>query len=107
MWLKGSVRIYVRSMFGELGRRLSSAATMTRYWSPSSAWHGDGWWACCLGGAGRDLRHVGVRGGESVWGPCRGMCTHVEGRKLESGELAQCLSMAGPRGCGMPMEGVS
>ena len=37
MWLKGSVRIYVRSMFGELGRRLSSAATMTRYWSPSSA----------------------------------------------------------------------
>jgi len=40
-------------MFGELGRRLSSAATMTRYWSPSSAWHGDGWWACCLGGAGR------------------------------------------------------
>src|SRR6476660_5462450 len=68
MWLKGSVRIYVRSMVGELGRRLSSAATMTRYWSPSSAWHGDGWWACCLGGAGRDLRHVGVRGGESVWG---------------------------------------
>ena len=31
-------------------------------------WHRDGWWACCVGGAGRDLRHVGVRGGESVWG---------------------------------------
>ena len=26
-------------MVGEPGRGLSSAATMTRYWSPSSAWH--------------------------------------------------------------------
>ena len=33
----GSVRIYVQSMVGEPGRGLSSAATMTRYWSPSSA----------------------------------------------------------------------
>jgi len=35
-----------------IGRRLRLA----------SGW----WWACCAGGAGRDLRHVGVRGGESV-----------------------------------------
>jgi hypothetical protein len=55
----GSVRIYVRSMVGEPGRGLSGATTRTRYWSPSSAWHRDGWWACCVGGAGRDLRHVG------------------------------------------------
>jgi hypothetical protein len=33
----GSVRIYVRSMAGEPGRGLSGVATMTRYWSPSSA----------------------------------------------------------------------
>ena len=37
--VEGSVRIYVQSMFGGPGRRLSSAATMTRYWSLSSAWH--------------------------------------------------------------------
>src|SRR6478609_905250 len=55
----GSVRIYGRSMVGEPGRGLSGATTRTRYWSPSSAWHRDGWWACCVGGAGRDLRHVG------------------------------------------------
>jgi hypothetical protein len=29
-------------------------------------WHRAGWWACCVGGAGRDLRDVGVKGGESV-----------------------------------------
>ena len=33
----GSGRIYVRSMVGEPGRGLSGVATMTRYWSPSSA----------------------------------------------------------------------
>jgi hypothetical protein len=55
----GSVRIYVRSMVGEPGTGLSGATTRTRYWSPSSAWHRDGWWACGVGGAGRDLRHVG------------------------------------------------
>ena len=55
----GSVRSYVRSMVGEPGRGLSGATTGTRSWSPSSAWHRDGWWACCVGGAGRDLRHVG------------------------------------------------
>ena len=32
-------------------------------------WHRDGWWACCVGGAGRDLRHVGVRGGDWCGGP--------------------------------------
>ena len=36
VWLKGSVPIYVQSMFGEPGRWLS-ASTMTRCWSPSSA----------------------------------------------------------------------
>jgi hypothetical protein len=35
--VEGSVRIYVRSMVGEPARGLSGAATMTRYWSPSSA----------------------------------------------------------------------
>ena len=62
----GSVRIYVRSMVGGPGRGLSSATTRTRCWSPWSAWHRHGAWACCVGGAGRDLQHVGVRGGESV-----------------------------------------
>ena len=64
----GSVRIYVRSMAGEPGRGLSGAATRTRYWSPSSAWHRHCAWACRVGGTGRNLRQVGVRGGESVWG---------------------------------------
>ena len=44
----GSVRIYVRSMVGGPGRGLSSAATMTRYWSPSSA-------------------GIGMVGGRAVW----------------------------------------
>src|SRR4029077_7666915 len=57
----GSVRSYVRSMVGEPGRGLSGATTRTRYWSPSSPGVGDGWWACCVDGAGRDLRHVGSR----------------------------------------------
>ena len=46
--VEGSVRIYVRSMVGEPGTGLSGATTRTRYWSPSSAWHRDGWWACCV-----------------------------------------------------------
>ena len=50
--VEGSVRIYVRSMVGEPGTGLSGATTRIRYWLPSSAWHGDGWWACCVGGAG-------------------------------------------------------
>jgi hypothetical protein len=32
--VEGSGRIYVQSMFGQSGTRLSSAATITRYWSP-------------------------------------------------------------------------
>jgi hypothetical protein len=43
-----------------------------------------------VGGAGRDLRQVGVRGGESVWGATPRTRTDVEGGKLESAELAQC-----------------
>ncbi len=35
--VEGSVRIYVRSMVGAPGRGLSGAATMTRFWAPSSA----------------------------------------------------------------------
>ena len=35
--VEGSVRSYVQSMFGEPGRGLSGATTMTRYWSPLSA----------------------------------------------------------------------
>ena len=60
----GSVRIYGRSMAGGPGRGLSSATTRVAV----VGWHGDGWWACCVGDAGRDLRRVGVRGGESVGG---------------------------------------
>ena len=58
--VEGSVRIYLQFMFGGPGRGLPGAATMTRYWSLSSAWHRHGWWACGVGGAGRDLRHVGA-----------------------------------------------
>ena len=46
----GSVRIYGRSMVGEPGTGLSGATTRTRYWSPSSAWHREGWWACGVAG---------------------------------------------------------
>ena len=35
-----------------------------------------------------------------VWGPRRGTSTDVEGRKLESGELAQWNDTAGPAGGG-------
>src|SRR6478736_4674703 len=59
----GSVRIYGRSMVGEPGRGLSGATTRTRYWSPSSAWHRDGWWACCVGGAGSGGCHGVVTSG--------------------------------------------
>jgi hypothetical protein len=56
MWLTGQCG-------STFGLWLASPAGAVRgdneYWSPSSAWHGDGWWACCVGGAGRDLRHVG------------------------------------------------
>jgi len=66
----GSVRIYGRSMAGGPGRGLSSATTRVAI----VGWHGDGWWACCVGDTGRDLRRVGVRGGESVGG--RGADVH-------------------------------
>ena len=46
----GSVRSYVRSMVGQPGSELSGATTRTRYWSPSSAWHREGWWACGVAG---------------------------------------------------------
>ena len=65
----GSVRIYVRSMAGGPGRGLSRGDDEDSVLVAVVGWHRDGWWACCVGGAGRDLRHVGVRGGESVWGP--------------------------------------
>ena len=60
----GSARIYGRSMAGGPGRGLSSATTRVAV----VGWHGDGWWACWVGDTGRDLRRVGVRGGESVGG---------------------------------------
>jgi hypothetical protein len=61
-------------------------------------WHGDGWWACCVGGAGRDLRMSGSGAVIGV-GPSRGMRTD-KGRKLESAELAQWENTAGPAGVG-------
>ena len=70
--VEGSRRIYIHPMFGESGRGLSGANDDDSVLVAIVGWHGDGWWACCVGGAGRDLRHVGVRGGESVWGRAAG-----------------------------------
>ena len=58
----GSVRIYVRSMVGGPGRGLSGANDDDSVLVAVVGWHGHGAWACCVGGAGRGLRHVGVRG---------------------------------------------
>ena len=52
-------RSYGRSMAGEPGRGLSGANDDDAVLVAVVGWHGDGWWACCVGGAGRDLRHVG------------------------------------------------
>jgi hypothetical protein len=52
-------------MVGGPGRGLSGATTLTRWWSPSSAGIGDGWWACPVGGAGWAAPHFldcGFRG---------------------------------------------
>ena len=68
----GSVRIYVRSMVGEPGRGLSGANDDDSVLVAVVGWHRDGWWACCVGGAGRDLREVGVGGGDWCGGPRRG-----------------------------------
>ena len=68
----GSVRIYVRSMAGEPGRGLSGVNDDDSVLVAVVGWHRDGWWACCVGGAGRDRRHVGVGGGDWCGGPRRG-----------------------------------
>ena len=101
----GSVRIYVRSMAGKPGRGLSSGATMTRYWSPSSPGMGmvggRAVWAARVvtfdGSGSRAVNRCGAR--------C-GMCTDVEGGKLESGASAQWNDTAGAAGVGVRMEGV-
>jgi hypothetical protein len=59
MWLTGQCGATFGRWLASPAQGLSGATTRTRYWSPSSAWHGDGWWACCVGGAGHDPRHVG------------------------------------------------
>ena len=103
----GSVRIYGRSMAGEPGRGLSGAATMTRYGSPSSAWHRHGGWGCGVGGAGRDLRHVGVGGGASVWrrgGDADLMVTAARSR-VASGRSAATWPVL-LRGAGVRMDGL-
>jgi hypothetical protein len=64
----GSVRIYVGSRAGEPSRGLLGANDDDSVLVGVVGWHGDGGWACCVGGAGRVLRYVGVGGGESVWG---------------------------------------
>jgi len=72
MWLKGHGGSTFTLCLASPAAGCPGRTTMTRYWSPLSAAHRHGWWACCVGGAGRDLRHVGVRGGESVWGRAAG-----------------------------------
>ena len=72
MWLKGHGGSTFGLCLASPAAGCPGRTTMTRYWSPLSAAHRHGWWACCVGGAGRDLRHVGVRGGESVWGRAAG-----------------------------------
>ena len=89
MWLKGHGGSTFTLWLASPAEGCPGRTTMTRYWSPLSAGHRHGWWACCVGGAGRGLRHVGVRGGEWVPGPSRGTCTGVEVRKVKRGELAQ------------------
>jgi hypothetical protein len=95
MWLKGSVRVYVQSVFGEPDRRWSSAATMTRGRSPSSAWHRHGVWACGIDGASRDLRHARGQGGDRC-GPRHRSGTNVGGGSYQSRERGSGIT-AGPR----------
>ena len=105
MWLKGHGGSTFTLCLASPAAGCPGRTTMTRYWSPLSAAHRHGWWACCVGGAGRDLRHVGVRDGESVWGRAAGTCTDVEVRQLKRGELAQWNDTARCR-VGLRMEGV-
>ena len=72
MWLTGHGGSTFTLCLASPAAGCPGRTTMPRYWSPLSAAHRHGWWACCVGGAGRDLRHVGVRGGESVWGRAAG-----------------------------------
>jgi hypothetical protein len=71
MWLTGQCGSTFGLWLAGPAEGCQGRTTMTRYWSPSSAGTEDGWWAlaCCVGGAGRDLRHVGVRGGDWCGGP--------------------------------------
>ena len=59
MWLKGHGGSTFTLCLASPAAGCPGRTTMTRYWSPLSAAHRHGWWACCVGGAGRDLRHVG------------------------------------------------
>jgi hypothetical protein len=75
MWLKVPGGSDVQSMFGEPGRRWSSASAMSRRWSPSSA------------GMGMFR--------ERAAGPCRGRGTDAEGGNPRVA-VAQWNDMAGP-----------
>jgi hypothetical protein len=68
MWLTDRCRATIGLWLASQGRRLSRANDDDSVWVAVVGWHRHGVWVCCVGGAGRDLRHVGVRGGESVWG---------------------------------------
>ena len=99
--VEGSMRIYVRSMAGEPGRGLSGANDDDAVLVAVVGWHRAGWWACCVGGAGRDLRHVGVRGGDWCGGPRCGRALMLRAASSRVASVAKWNNMAGPAGgCG-------
>jgi hypothetical protein len=103
--VEGLVRIYVRSMAGGPGRGLSGANDDDSVVVAVVGWH-RGW----LVGVqcwrrSRDLRHVGVRGGDRCW-PRHGRGTDGEGGNDESRERGVEIAWPVPPRW-VRMEGVS
>ena len=100
MWLKGHGGSTFTLWLASPAEGCPGRTTMTRYWSPLSAAHRHGWWACCVGGAGRDLRHVGVRGGESVWGRAAGRALMLRSASSSVASWRSGMTRLGAAGVG-------
>ena len=98
--VEGSRRIYIHPMFGESGSGLSGAneddSVLVAVVGRAQAWLV----ACCVGGAGRDLRHVGVRGGESVWGRAAGRALMLRSARSSVASWRSGMTRFGAAGVG-------
>ena len=100
MWLTGHGGSTFTLWLASPAVRCPGRTTMTRHWSPWSAAHRHGWWACCVGGAGGDLGHVRVRGGESVWGRAVGRALMLRSASSSVASWRSARARPVPQGAG-------